>query len=218
MITGDFFGIHDYFAFLIVGIALNLIPGQDTLYILARSLSQGRKAGIVSVLGIGTGCLVHITAAALGLYAILALWPVAFSAIVVLGGLYLIWLGISTWLHLQKARSGPAAIPAGDDLWSVYRQGFFTNLLNPKVALFFLAFLPEFIDPAAGYGPLPFLILGGTFILTGTIWCLIVATGASAFAGAVRADPKIQRGFDLFAGLIYAGLGMAIIVMHLAHL
>ena len=218
MITGDFFGIHDYFAFLIAGIALNLIPGQDTLYIIARSLSQGKKAGIVSVLGIGAGCLVHITAAALGLYAILSLWPVAFSAIVILGGLYLVWLGISTWVHRQDNRPGREAVAPRDNLWTVYRQGFLTNLLNPKVALFFLAFLPEFIDPAAGYGPLPFFILGGTFMLTGTIWCILVAVGAATFAHALKNDPKICRGFDLLASLLYAGLGAAILITHLAHL
>jgi len=218
MITAGFFGIHDYFAFLIAGIALNLVPGQDTLYILGRSLSQGRKAGIASVLGIGTGCLVHITAAALGLYAVLALWPAAFSAIVLLGGVYLIWLGIRTWLYRKDRQSGPVLPAARDDLWLVYRQGFFTNLFNPKVALFFLAFLPGFIDPAAGFGPLPFFILGGTFMLTGTIWCIALAIGASAFADALRHNPKIQRGFDLAASLLYIGLGAAIIVMHVARI
>ncbi len=214
MTTAGFFGIHDYIAFLISGIALNIIPGQDTLYIIGRCLSQGKKAGIVSVLGIGAGCTVHIIAAALGLYAILALWPLAFSVVILLGGVYLIWLGISTWQHRKEMRSGPVLPSAGEDLWLVYRQGFFTNLLNPKVALFFLAFLPGFIDPAAGFGPLPFFILGGTFMLTGTIWCIIIVIGASAFADALRNDPKIQRGFDLAASLLYIGLGAAIILMH----
>ena len=96
MITGELFGTHDFVAFLLAAMALNLVPGQDTLYIIGRSLAQGRKAGIVSILGIGNGCLIHITAAALGLYAVLALVPSALSVITVLGGLYLIWLGIGT--------------------------------------------------------------------------------------------------------------------------
>jgi threonine/homoserine/homoserine lactone efflux protein len=215
MISGDLFGTHDYFAFLIAGIALNLVPGQDTLYIIGRSLAQGRTAGIVSVFGIGSGCLVHVTAAALGLYAILALSPLAFTAMVVLGGLYLIWLGISTWRHRKSARPGVAPAASYGSLWLVYRQGFLTNLLNPKVALFFLAFLPEFIDPASGYGALSFFFLGGTFMVTGTIWCLIVALGASAFADALRDNPKIQWCFDLFASLLFAGLGAAILLTHL---
>jgi threonine/homoserine/homoserine lactone efflux protein len=112
MISGNFFGTHDFFTFLLAGIALNIVPGQDTLYILGRSLAQGRTAGIVSVLGIGAGCLIHVTAAALGLYAVLALWPVAFAAIILLGALYLIWLGISTWIHRSRARPGfAAAVP-----------------------------------------------------------------------------------------------------------
>ncbi len=216
MITGDLFGTHDFFAFLIAGIALNLVPGQDTLYIIARSLAQGRTAGIVSVFGIGSGCLVHITAAALGLYAILALCPLVFAVIVVLGGLYLIWLGISTWMRRKRARP-PGVVSAArpESLWLVYRQGVLTNLTNPKVALFFLAFLPEFIDPTAGYGALSFLFLGATFMVTGTIWCLVVAFGASAFADALRDNPKIQKGFDLFASLLFIGLGAAILFTHL---
>jgi len=215
MLSGDLFGTHDYLAFVLAGIALNLVPGQDTLYIMGRSLAQGRTAGIVSVLGIGSGCLVHITAAALGLYAILALWPVAFAAVVVLGGLYLVWLGVSTWLNRKGARPGVVPAASREDLRVVYRQGILTNLLNPKVALFFLAFLPEFIDPTAGYGALPFLVLGGTFMLTGTIWCLIVALGASAIADTLRANAKIQTGFDLFASLLFISLGAGILLTHL---
>jgi threonine/homoserine/homoserine lactone efflux protein len=215
MMTGELFGTHDYFAFLLAGIALNLVPGQDTFYIIGRSLAQGRMAGIVSVMGIGAGCSIHIIAAALGIYAILALWPVAFTAVVVLGGLYLIWLGISIWRKRKSASSGFVPVASHESLWRVYRQGLITNLLNPKVALFFLAFLPGFIDPASGYGALSFLFLGGTFMLTGTIWCLIVAVSASAFADTLRGNPKIQWGFDLFASLLFVGLGVAILLSHL---
>lgn len=207
-----------------------LVPGQDTLYILGRSLSQGRRAGIVSVLGIGTGCLVHITAAALGLYAILALFPPVFSAITILGGLYLVWLGISTLVHRkaagQGARGDPAspaiaipqtadpAIDPSPDLRVIYRQGLTTNLLNPKVALFFIAFLPSFITPGSGYGAISFLFLGITFLVTGTIWCMTVALGASVFANALRNNPKVQRGFDLFAGVLFVALGAGILFLH----
>jgi threonine/homoserine/homoserine lactone efflux protein len=215
MISGNFFGTHDFFTFLLAGIALNIVPGQDTLYILGRSLAQGRTAGIVSVLGICAGCLIHVTAAALGLYAVLELWPVAFAAIILLGALYLIWLGISTWIHRSRARPGFAAAVPTTSMWVVYRQGFLTNLLNPKVALFFIAFLPSFIDPVSTYGALSFLFLGGIFMVTGTIWCLIIAIGASAFADAFRTNPNIQLGFDLFASILFIGLGIAILLTHL---
>lgn len=226
MFTGSLFGTHDFFVFLCAAIALNLVPGQDTLYILGRSISQGQKAGIVSALGIGTGCLFHIIAAALGLYTVLALCPPLFLAITVLGGLYLVWLGLSPWLHRKRAGAGPgssaalsAAIPAdvsaasdrNVDLRVVYRQGLLTNLLNPKVALFFIAFLPAFIDPASGYGMISFIFLGLTFLVTGTIWCMVVALGASAFAGALRNQPRAQLWFDIFTSLLFVCLGAGII-------
>jgi threonine/homoserine/homoserine lactone efflux protein len=209
---GTLFGTHDFFTFLLAAIALNLVPGQDTLYILGRSLAQGRTAGIVSVFGIGSGCLVHISAAALGLYALLALWPVAFTIISLLGALYLVWLGISIWMRRNVALTPFAYGKKPESLLRIFRQGFFTNLLNPKVALFFLAFLPQFIDHSSGYGPLSFLFLGFTFFCTGTIWCLIIATGASSFSNTLRGDPKIQWGFDLFASLLFIGLGVGILV------
>jgi threonine/homoserine/homoserine lactone efflux protein len=215
MITGNFFGTHDFFVFLMASIFLNLIPGQDSLYILGRSIAQGRAAGIISVLGVGSGCLVHIAAAALGLYALLALVPQAFYAISLLGALYLIWLGISPWLRKESRRSGFTVPDTAKSRWMIYRQGFLTNLLNPKVALFFIAFLPSFVDPGSLYGPFSFLFLGLTFFVTGTVWCLILATGASQLADALRANPGIQRGFDVFASVLFIALGAGIFLFHI---
>jgi threonine/homoserine/homoserine lactone efflux protein len=214
MIPGTFFGTHDYFTFLLAGIALNLIPGQDTLYILGRSLAQGRSAGIISVIGIGSGCLIHVTAAALGLYAVFALWPAAFILISWLGALYLVWLGISIWIRRNAAEPAFNATGKVESGWMIYRQGLTTNLLNPKVALFFLAFLPQFIDPASSYGAFSFLFLGGTFMVTGTLWCLVVALGASAFADTLRNNPKHQLAFDLATSLLFIGLGIYILLVH----
>ncbi|MEN6609852.1 MAG: LysE family translocator [Methanoregulaceae archaeon] len=206
------FGTQNFEIFLLAGIALNLIPGQDTLYILGRSLSQGRMAGVVSVLGVGSGCVVHVIAAATGLYSILALSPIAFTVICITGGFYLITLGFMTVVRGTAARpaSGPEVIPAGK--WEIYRQGFFTNLLNPKVALFFLAFLPQFIDPVSNPGWLPFLFLGGMFLVTGTVWCLLLALCASSFADALRSEPKIQRGFEWFTCLLFVGMGISVLI------
>lgn len=213
MLDGNFFGTHDYFTFLIAAILLNLIPGQDSLYIIGRTLAQGRMAGFFSVLGIGAGCLVHITAAALGLSAIVALYPQALQAISLLGALYLIWLGISPWILKKTARHGFALPATHEDMWQIYRQGFFTNLLNPKVALFFLAFLPSFIDP--GSGALSFFFLGFTFFVTGTLWCLILVIGASAFRDVLRHDDRSQQVFSLFTTLLFIALGTGILVTHL---
>jgi threonine/homoserine/homoserine lactone efflux protein len=209
------FGTQHFLTFLLAAIALNLTPGQDTLYIIGRSLSQGRRAGVISVLGIGSGCLIHITAATVGLYSVLALWPPAFSLIADLGALYLVWLGIMVWMGRKglDLSGKPVTAAAGD--WQIYRQGLMTNLLNPKVALFFLAFLPQFIDPVGNLGALSFLFLGFTFFCTGTIWCMLVALFASSVADTLRDYPKIQTGFDLFTAVLFVALGTGLFLTHL---
>jgi threonine/homoserine/homoserine lactone efflux protein len=209
------FGTQHFLTFLIAAIALNLVPGQDTLYIIGRSLSQGQRAGIVSVLGIGSGCLVHMTAAAIGLYSVLALWPPAFSLITGAGSLYLIWLGIMTWVRRKTFNLSGKPGTAMDGDWQIYRQGMMTNLLNPKVALFFLAFLPQFIDPVSNLGALSFLFLGFTFFCTGTIWCMIVALFASSIADTLRHRPNVQTGFDLFTAVLFVALGVGLFLSHL---
>lgn len=206
------FGTQHLLVFLLAGITLNITPGQDTLYIIGRSVAQGRTAGIVSVFGIATGCLIHILAASIGLYAVLALSPVLFTGICVAGGVYLIYLGIMA-VYQKGSIITPVQPGTGHDaLRLVYRQGLFTNLLNPKVALFFIAFLPQFIDPVANYGALSFLFLGSLFLCTGTAWCLLVALFASGIADTLRGSPKIQRGFEWLTCLIFVGLGAGILV------
>jgi threonine/homoserine/homoserine lactone efflux protein len=213
MIEWNFFGTHDYFASLLAAILLNILPGPDSPYILGRSLAQGRMAGICSVLGIGTGCLVHITAAALGLSAVLALYPQALQAISLLGALYLVWLGISPWLLKKTSRPGFIIPETSEDMWVIYRQGFLTNVLNPKVALFFLAFLPSFLD--YGSGALSFLFLSFTFFVTGSIWCLILIFFASVFGDVLRQDPTRQKIFSILTSLIFITLGIGILITHL---
>src|SRR5205807_3032333 len=175
------FGIHNFGLFLVAGILLNLTPGPDTLYILGRSIAQGREAGIASALGISLGSIFHTCAAALGLSAILTTSALAFGAVKLLGGAYLISLGIKMILDRCKHLSLPSNFRRRTTT-AAFRQGVFTNILNPKVALFFLAFLPQFIDPASNSKVLAFLTLGLAFVTTGTIWCLILAWFASAFS------------------------------------
>ena len=140
------FGIHDFGLFLAAGFLLNLTPGPDTLYILGRSVAQGRGAGVASALGISLGSIFHTCAAALGLSAILATSALAFAAIKLLGGAYLVFLGIKMILDRRRELTLPSNFRRWTTL-AAFRQGVLTNLLNPKVALFFLAFLPQFIDP-----------------------------------------------------------------------
>ena len=201
------FGIHHFELFLAAGILLNLTPGPDTAYILGRSIAQGRDAGIASALGICVGSLFHTCAAALGLSAILATSAVAFTAIKLLGGAYLIFLGTKMLLHRKRELTLPSNFGRSTTA-AAFRQGVFTNVLNPKVALFFLAFLPQFIDPASSAKLLAFLALGLTFVMTGTIWCLLLAWFASAFSERLRANPTITAWLNRAVGSLFVFLGL----------
>ena len=201
------FGIHDFGLFLAAGILLNLTPGPDTAYILGRSIAQGREAGIASALGICVGSIFHTCAAALGLSAILATSALAFVAIKLLGGAYLIFLGIKMLLDRRNHLSLPTNFRRRTTA-AAFRQGVFTNVLNPKVALFFLAFLPQFIDPASNMKVLAFLSLGLTFVTTGTIWCLVLAWFASAFSERLRGNETIEQWLNRAAGALFVFLGL----------
>jgi|ERR1700716_27145 RhtB (resistance to homoserine/threonine) family protein len=201
------FGIHDFGLFLAAGILLNLTPGPDTAYILGRSIAQGREAGIASALGICVGSIFHTCAAALGLSAILATSALAFVAIKLLGGAYLIFLGIKMLLDRRKHLSLPTNFRRRTTA-AAFRQGVFTNILNPKVALFFLAFLPQFIDPASNMKVWAFLSLGLTFVTTGTIWCLVLAWFASVFSERLRGNETIEQWLNRAAGALFVFLGL----------
>lgn len=201
------FGIHDFGLFLAAGILLNLTPGPDTAYILGRSIAQGREAGIASALGICVGSIFHTCAAALGLSAILATSAVAFTAIKLVGGAYLIFLGIKMLLDRRRQLSLPSNFRRRTTA-AAFRQGVFTNILNPKVALFFLAFLPQFIDPASNMKVSAFLALGLTFVTTGTIWCLILAWFASVFSERLRGNETIEQWLNRAAGALFVFLGL----------
>lgn len=200
-------GTHDLVAFVVAGFMLNLTPGPDTMYIIARTISQGRKAGILSVLGISSGCAMHTLFAAFGLSAILATSATAFLVVQYAGAGYLIFLGIQTLR--KKSKPITEATPATKlTSLAVYRQGFVTNLLNPKVALFFLAFLPQFVMPDADLGPVPFLFLGSLFITTGTFWCFVIVLGASYATQAIRSNQRIVAVLDKLTGVVFIALGL----------
>ena len=200
------FGIHDFPLFLTSGLLLNLTPGPDTAYILGRSIAQGRAAGLASAFGITIGSIFHTSAAALGLSAILATSVVAFGAIKLIGGAYLIFLGIKMLLERQSDWSLPTQFRRSTTTAS-FRQGILTNVLNPKVALFFLAFLPQFIDPASTAKVPAFVALGLTFVTTGTIWCLILAWFAASFSVRLRANQTIAQWLNRAVGSLFVFLG-----------
>jgi RhtB (resistance to homoserine/threonine) family protein len=199
------FGIHDFPLFLGSGLLLNLTPGPDTAYILGRSVAQGRAAGIASAFGITIGSLFHTCAAALGLSAILATSAVAFGAIKLIGGTYLIFLGIKMFLGRQSDLGMPAHFRRSTT--SAFRQGILTNVLNPKVALFFLAFLPQFIEPSSTSKVSAFIALGLTFVTTGTIWCLVLAWFAAGFSARLRSNQKIAQWLNRAVGSLFVFLG-----------
>jgi threonine/homoserine/homoserine lactone efflux protein len=201
------FGIHDFGLFLAAGVLLNLTPGPDTVYILGRSIAQGRQAGIASALGISLGSIFHTTAAALGLSAILATSALAFGTIKLLGGAYLVFLGAKMILDRGKHLSLPSNFRRPTTI-AAFRQGVLTNVLNPKVALFFLAFLPQFIDPVSNAKVFAFLLLGLTFVTTGTTWCLILAWFASAFSERLCNNEAISQWLNRTAGALFVFLGL----------
>lgn len=205
------FGIVGYEHFILSAILLNLVPGSDTIYILSRAAVGGRRCGVVSALGISTGILIHTVLAALGLSVILAQSALAFNLVKGAGALYLIVLGVRTILSRQALLSGPQEGEGGQSLVAVWRQGVLTNALNPKVALFFLALLPQFVTPGHGFGPLPFFLLGLTFCATSTVWSLILAFLASFFSRLLHSNPAVSNLANKAAGCIYILLGLNVL-------
>lgn len=201
------FGIHDFGLFLITGILLNLAPGPDTAYIVGRSVAQGREAGVASALGISLGSIFHTCAAALGLSAILAASAWAFVVVKILGGGYLVFLGIRMLLERREMLNVPSTFRRAT-ITAAFRQGVLTNILNPKVALFFLAFLPQFIDPSSATKVAAFITLGLTFVVTGTAWCLIIAIFASVFRERLRGNQTIAQWLNRTVGALFVFLGV----------
>lgn len=199
-------GIVHYEMFLIASIMLNITPGSDTIYVLSRSISQGRVTGIYSVLGTSAGCVVHTVLAALGLSVILAQSAMAFTMVKIAGAVYLGYLGVTMILTKENfAASQPKEVMSKRD---TFWQGLIIDVLNPKVALFFLSFLPQFIDPQNNYGIIPFLILGITFIVTGALWLLFVVYFSAKVTTFLR---KRTNFMNKVCGSIYLLLGVKLL-------
>lgn len=194
--------------FIAAAIVLLAIPGPAVLYIVARSADLGRKAGLASSSGIAAGGLVHVLGAAAGLSALLMSSALAFSAVKYAGAVYLIWMGI------KKLRERPAvsrdALPAQClPLHTVFRQGIVIQVLNPKTAIFFFAFLPQFVDPARGSVTIQLLSLGLLFTAMGLLTDSLWALAAGSAAGWLRQKPQFQRHQKNVSGTVYIALGLA---------
>lgn len=202
-------GIHDLWLFVVAGFLLNVTPGPDMALVIAKSTQSGTRAGMAAALGIGAGTFVHIAAAAVGISAVIMASSAAFTAIKWLGALYLVYIG----LQMIRGSFAPVpgqsstAAPEGAEFGAVFLQGFLTNAFNPKVAAFFMAFLPQFIDVDASSKVLAFVVLGLLFDVTGTAWNLGVAWAAGRL-GAMPGFGTAKAWLERAMGVLFVGVGV----------
>jgi threonine/homoserine/homoserine lactone efflux protein len=205
-------GVHDLALFIAAGLLLNITPGADLALIGARSAALGFRSGAAAALGVGAGCFVHVAAAALGLSALIASSAAAFTVLRWVGAAYLVWLGVGLLRAPGKAASAPAAVPDAT-LWRSFAQGFLTNALNPKVALFFLAFLPQFIDAAAPHKALAFVALGAVFAVNGTAVNVAFAALVARLRVALAGQRSIGRWLSRGVGALFVALGVRLALL-----
>lgn len=201
-------GLEHLPVFFAATLALNLTPGPDMLYVASRSSAQGTAAGLVSSLGIGAGCLVHALAAAFGLSALLMVSALAFSVVKWAGVVYLVWLGVQMIRSAQRDQASTALPPAS--LTQVFFQGLLVNVFNPKVALFFLAFLPQFAQPSSADFVWQVLVLGLLFNVCGTAINARVALLSGHFGSRLGANPKWRRWQQTGAGAVIVAMGVGL--------
>jgi threonine/homoserine/homoserine lactone efflux protein len=204
------FGIQNYEVFLVASILLNITPGTDTMYIVSRSISQGRAAGVYSALGISAGVVIHTLLAAFGLSILLMQSVFLFQLVKYAGVIYLVYLGIQMLRSKEQLKgSKEVAVQSNQKL---FLQGLITNVTNPKVALFFLAFLPQFIETSAGsVTPIPFLLLGLSFAVTGGSWCFILAFVSSMASSKLRSSPKAATVLHKLTGMVFIAMGVSLL-------
>ena len=202
------FSINDFALFIFSGLLLNITPGVDMLYVIGRSSTQGVSAGMAAALGITTGCIVHIVFAAAGLSAILATSAIAFMGLKYAGAAYLIYLGITLLLKRQDQPDSVKPYSSRDGLLKIYRQGVLINTFNPKIALFFLAFLPQFIDVSSSNKTFTFVVLGIIFSINGAFCNLFVAWFSASISQKIIGNHKLNTGLKKVMGSLFIGLGI----------
>lgn len=207
------FGIVHFPFFVVAVFLLNITPGPDTAYIVGRSVAQGRTAGLMSALGISAGCCVHSLACAFGLTAVLATSATAFTVIKFAGAIYLVYLGVRLLLSSPaKAAANPDAATASrvapQGSRQLFLQGFWTNVLNPKVVLFFVSFFPQFVAAGSDRKVLAFLTLGVVFVAMSTLWNCFLAWVAGSMTRRLGGKPTLKRWLDRLVGGAFVGLGL----------
>jgi threonine/homoserine/homoserine lactone efflux protein len=202
--------IHNFWLFALASFLLNITPGNDMLYVISRSAGQGVRAGIISSLGIMTGCLVHLICAAAGLSAILAGSATAFSIVKYAGACYLVYLGLKAILSKKAAGLVRVEKPVAASGRRIFWQGVLTNVLNPKVALFFLAFLPQFIEIHGGHAQVSILLLGAWFDIGGTMVNITVAVLFGRIGDYLKRSPRWLMVQEKLTGLVLIALGIKV--------
>ena len=204
-------GIHDFWLFFISALLLNIAPGPDSAYVIGRSVQLGWRGGVAAALGISTGCLAHVFAVAIGLSALLVASATAFTAVKWAGAAYLCYVGVTMLLSRSKDLDDTrpretSTVPLSRVFW----QGALTDVLNPKVALFFLAFLPQFVEADAPHKAFAFMVLGLIFIFNGTLWCLSLAVVATKATGRMRRSGGAMAFINRGLGALFVYLGVRI--------
>jgi len=204
----------DIALFLAASALLAIAPGPDVIYVLTRGIAQGRRAGLAAALGFASGCIFHTVLAAVGIAALIRSSPLAFDLVRYAGAAYLVWIGIQALRH----RSAFSIEAAGESrtLATIYRQSVIGNMLNPKVTLFFLAFLPQFVNAGAGHVGWQMALLGVLFMLVTVVVFGAIAIFAGWIGAWVRRKPAIGERLNVFAGLTFIGLGIRVALPDLA--
>lgn len=202
-------GIHDLTLFIVSGLLLNLMPGPDVLLVMTRSAAQGWRAGSAAALGIGSGVMLHVLAAAIGLSALLATSATAFTLVKWIGAAYIVYVGVKLLRQTSAAQAAaPLATPPKLGYRKIFLQGFLTNVLNPKVAIFFLAFVPQFISADAPSKALAFVILGGIFNVNSMLWCHFLAVSTAFASRRLKPAPRLTGWLNRVTGGLFIALGL----------
>jgi threonine/homoserine/homoserine lactone efflux protein len=205
------FGTQDLALFIVSGLLLNIAPGPDSLLIMTRSASQGWRAGSAAALGIGSGTFVHIFAAALGLSAVLATSTTAFTIVKLIGATYLLYVGTGLLFskeNVQAETTISSPLSANLTYQTIFFQGFLTNVLNPKVAVFFLAFVPQFIAADASNKAMAFIVLGCIFNFNGMLWCHFLAVSSAFASRCVRINTRLTLWLNRVIGAVFISFGI----------
>ncbi|RLJ97786.1 LysE family translocator [Tenacibaculum discolor] len=206
-------GIENFIAFLVATVLFVLTPGIETVFLINKSISQGRRSGIYTSFGLNTGALVHTLFGALGLSIMVAKSAIFFALIKYLGAAYLIYLGVAKVMSKKGLIADTNEEQKKDSAKSSFTSGFVTNILNPKVALFFIAFFPQFISPTEIENPVPFIVLGVIYATMTTVWYLVLTSFAGSFSTKIKENEKIGVRLNKVSGAIFVLMGLQIAFM-----